>query len=108
MRKFILSKVLNYQEFVNKTYLSLQKQKDLKIIQQSDVNSCIEELNNINSNIKDLLEEINNSEDINLILLKMSFMVLKWNKETNLISTTEINLYKCSGWVILEIHILDI
>tara|TARA_B100000886_G_scaffold71038_2_gene45182 strand:- start:690 stop:3974 length:3285 start_codon:yes stop_codon:yes gene_type:complete len=69
VRKFILSKVLNYQEFVNKTYLSLQKQKDLKIIQQSDVNSCIEELNNINSNIKELLDEINANEDINDDLL---------------------------------------
>merc|ERR1711965_70136 len=65
VRKFILSKIFRYQDILNKTYLSLQKQKDLKIIQQSDINSCIEELNTINNNIKDLLEEANNSSNIN-------------------------------------------
>ena len=56
-------------KLLNKTYLSLQKQKDLKIIQQNDINSCIEELNNINLSIKDLLDEANNSENINDELL---------------------------------------
>ena len=69
VRKFILNKVLSYQDILNKTYLSLQKQKDLKIIQQNDINSCIEELNNINLSIKDLLDEANNSENINDELL---------------------------------------
>ena len=69
VRKFILNKVLSYQDILNKTYLSLQKQKDLKIIQQNDVNSCIEELNNINLSIKDLLDEVNSSENINDDLL---------------------------------------
>ena len=69
VRKFILSKIFRYQDILNKTYLSLQKQKDLKIIQQSDVNSCIEELNTINNSIKDLLEEANSSTIINDELL---------------------------------------
>ena len=69
VRKFILSKIFRYQDILNKTYLSLQKQKDLKIIQQSDVNSCIEELNTINNSIKDLLDEANSSSVINDELL---------------------------------------
>ena len=69
VRKFILSKILSYQDILNKTYLSIQKQKDIKIIQQSDVNSCIEELNTINSSIKDLLHETNNSQNIDEDLL---------------------------------------
>jgi ATP-dependent Lon protease len=65
VRKFILSKIFRYQDILNKTYLSLQTQKDIKIIKQSDVNSCIEELNTINTSINELLEEANNSTIIN-------------------------------------------
>ena len=35
VRKFILSKIFRYQDILNKTYLSLQTQKDIKIIKQS-------------------------------------------------------------------------
>ena len=69
VRKFILSKILSYQDILNKTYLSLQKQMTLKIIQQNDINSCIEELNSINNNIKDLLTEANDSQNIDDELL---------------------------------------
>jgi len=67
IKVLIEKKIYFFQDVIQKTIIHVQNNKNLDIINISDVNSCINELNNINLKIKNINDLTNSDNIINIL-----------------------------------------